>query len=105
LAPLSSSQRHWDNQICSAQLTALLAADEAGGRAKLLASSSPSSGSWLNSLPSPNVGLHLANEELSFAVGWRLGVPLVLEHLCVCGSPVSIDGFHGLSRRINAWSH
>jgi len=39
LAPLSSSQRH-----CSAQLTTLLAATDVSGRARFLASSSPSSG-------------------------------------------------------------
>jgi len=102
LAPLSFSQRHWDNQICSAQLTTLLAAADVGGSARLLASSSPSSGTWLNFLPSPNLGLRLCNEELRLAVGLRLGVPLVLKHLCVCGSPVSINGFHRLSCRHSA---
>jgi len=76
-----------------------------GGKARLCAGSAPSSGSWFNVLPSPNLGLRVGNKELRLAVGLRLGVPLVLKHLCVCGSPVSIDGFHGLSCRRSAGRH
>jgi len=88
-----------------AQLTILLADVDMGGRARLLARSSTSLGSWLNAFPSPNLSLCLGNEELCLAVGLRLGAPLVLKHLCVCGSPASIDGSHGLSCRRSAGHH
>ena len=74
-------------------------------RARLLASASPSSGSWLHALPCPNLGLRLGNDELRIAIGLRLGVPLVRVHHCVCGTEVDQFGHHGLSCRRSAGRH
>ena len=36
---------------------------------------------------------------LRIALGLRLGVPIVVEHTCVCGGKVDVFGTHGLSCR------
>ena len=36
---------------------------------------------------------------MRIALGLRLGVPIVVEHTCVCGSKVDVFGTHGLSCR------
>ena len=64
-------------------------------RARLLASSAPSSGAWLHALPCANLGLRLGNDELRIAVGLRLGCPLVRPHKCICGTEVDELGHHG----------
>ena len=74
-------------------------------RARLLASSSESSGSWLHALPCVNLGLRLGNDEIRIAMGLRLGTPLVRAHRCVCGAEVDQLGHHGLSCRRIAGRH
>jgi len=74
-------------------------------RARLLASTSPGSGAWLQALPSSNLGLRLANDEIRIAAGLRLGCPLVRPHQCVCGSEVDELGHHGLACRRSAGRH
>ena len=54
---------------------------------------------WLGALPVPSLGTKLDNESLRIALGLRLGVPIVVEHTCVCGSKVDVFGTHGLSCR------
>ena len=75
------------------------------GRTRLLASSSTHSDSWLQALLSTNLRLRLGNSELRLAVDFRLSVPLVLRHRCVCGTQMSTDGTHGLSCRRSAVRH
>ena len=41
----------------------------------------------------------LDNESLRIALGLRLGVLIVVEHTCLCGSKVDVFGTHGLSCR------
>ena len=100
-------QRCWDDEICSSVATSL--ASTAGAnpvtKARLLACRGQGSGSWLHALPSANLGLRLNNDETRIAVGLRLGVPLVLEHSCVCGSKVESDGHHGLACRKSSGRH
>ena len=77
------SQRSWVDGICAQRAEGLLAHADTVGRARLLASVSPGSGSWLHALPCDNLGLRLGNDELRVAVGLRLGAPLVRAHRCV----------------------
>jgi hypothetical protein len=105
VGPESSIQRAWDDGVCSIKAAELLQNADTKSRARLLASVSPGSGSWLNALPFANLGLLLGNEELRIAVGLRLGAPLVRAHTCVCGSEVGQDGHHGLACRRSAGRH
>ena len=66
------SQKVWDDGISLAISSRLLLQAGAADRARLLASLSPSSGSWLHALPCVNLGLRLGNGELRIALGLRL---------------------------------
>ena len=55
-----------------------------------------SSGAWLNALPLPSLGTKLDNESWRIAL---VGVPIVVEHKCVCGSTFDIFGTHSLACR------
>ena len=70
-----------------------------------MASLTPGSGSWLQALPSNNLGLRLGNNELRIAVGLRIGAPLVRPHQCVCGEEVESNGHHGLACRRSSVRH
>ena len=74
-------QRVLDDGICSAVSKNLLLRADPVNRARLMAALSPGSGSWLQALPSGNLGLRLGNNELRIAVGLRIGAPLVRHHL------------------------
>ena len=50
-------QKTWDDGICSAKAARLLEGADTVGRARLLASVAPSSGSWIMALPCANLGL------------------------------------------------
>ena len=105
VGPESCSQRSWDDGICASKSGRLLNESGPVDRARLLASVSPSSGSWLNALPCSNIGLLLSNEEVRISLGLRLGAPLVRPHRCVCGTEVEQDSHHGLSCRRSAGRH
>jgi hypothetical protein len=74
-------------------------------RARLVASITPGSGVWLNTLPLQAMGLKVDDEPVRIAVGLRLGAPLVHPHVCVCGGQVTTDGRHGLACRKSAGRH
>ena len=95
---LRKVQKFWEepmNKIKSAQLMSLAASPE--DKARLISSSSPESGSWLHTLPSPQLGTHLSNETFRISVSLRLGVPMCQPHICICGSEIDCFGRHGLS--------
>ena len=98
-------QRVLDDGICSALSNKLLLQADPVNRARLLASLTPGSGSWLQALPSNNLGLRLGNNELRIAVGLRIGAPLVRPHQCVCGEEVESNGHHGLACRRSSGRH
>jgi hypothetical protein len=98
-------QRSWDDGVCQALSTHLLELADPVDRARLLASSSPGSGAWLQAFPCANLGLRLGKDELRVAVGLRLGSPLIRAHRCRCGAEVDARGIHGLSCRRSAGRH
>ena len=69
---------------------------DAKTKVRLLSVSSSESGAWLGALPVSSLG----TKSLRIALGLRLGVPIIVEHMCVCGShKVDVFGTHGLSCR------
>ena len=107
LAPESAArQRCWDDQVCSFQYDALVAAASGpAAHARLRAVRAEGSGAWLQALPASSLGLRLGDDELRIAVGLRLGAPLVRPHTCCCGQPVAANGHHGLACRKSAGRH
>jgi len=67
----------------------------------MLSDSSLESRAWLGALPVPSFGTKLDNESLRIALafGLCLGIPMVFEFPCVCGSKIDIFGTHSLSCR------
>ena len=51
------------------------------------------------------MGLLLSDDECRIAVGLRLGAPITRAHTCRCGTPVAVDGHHGLSCKRSAGRH
>ena len=72
---------------------------DAKTKARLLSVSSSESGAWLGTLLVPSLGTKLDNVSLRIALGLCLGVPIVVEHTCVCGSKFDVFETHGLSCR------
>ncbi|CAG9129863.1 unnamed protein product [Plutella xylostella] len=66
-------------------------------RARLLASSTPQSGYWLNAYPSANLGTLLDRTTLAVAISLRLGLQTNEPHRCRCGEHADRRGHHGLS--------
>ena len=71
-------------------------------RARLLAVSAPRSSDWLHALPISTCGLHLDDEAIRVAVGFRLGARICEPHSCPCGAQVDSRGIHSLSCRRSA---
>jgi hypothetical protein len=55
------------------------------------------SGSWLDAIPSPNIGTLLDNNSVQVCIGLRLGCKLCTPHICKCNAKVREIGIHGLS--------
>lgn len=66
-------------------------------KARFLANSVTETGAWLQTLPSPQLGTHLSNDEFRIATSLRLGTAIVQPHVCICGEKVNKNGRHGLS--------
>jgi len=92
------TQRAWNEPVCKMRFTSLLEAADERDRARLL-------GSWLHTLPSDNVGLRMENQETQISIGLRLGSPVVLDHVRVCGVHVLPNVYHGLSCHRSAGWH
>ena len=52
-------QRSWDDPVCKATFNRLFQLADRPSQARLLAVSAPDSGSWIQTLPCRNLGLHL----------------------------------------------
>ena len=78
------------------------AAHDQAGKARLIAADAPRSGAFLNARPCSSLGTRLDNAALRIVVALRLGAPVCLPHVCVCGMAVDSSGRHGLSGRKSA---
>jgi hypothetical protein len=99
---LRGFQKAWDDSICSLRVGGLLSSADPVARARILASGAVDSGSWIHAVPISNLGLHLSDGEFRIALGLRLGVSVVAEHICRCGVTVDSLGHHGLSCKLSA---
>jgi len=68
----------------------LNSASDSKTKARLLSVASSESGAWLGALPVSSLGTKLDNESLMIALGLHLGVPIIVEHTCVCGANVDV---------------
>ena len=98
----SASQRAWDTAAAEVSRARLLEPANQRDRARLLASSQPHSGAWLQAVPIASLGLLLDDETVRVAVALRLGAPICTPHQCRCGRRMDQFGHHGLSCRLNA---
>ena len=64
----ATQQRAWDDAVSVTEFNKLKNSAHQIDSARLLASSSPNSGSWLHALPIPKLGLHLDNEIVRIAI-------------------------------------
>jgi hypothetical protein len=102
----SKYQKAWDNLCCQLLSSNLFdAAQDAPSKARLLASSTETSGMWLKAIPLTTIGLKLDDEAVRIAVGLRLGTNICEPHICHCGVRVDARGTHGLACRSSAGRH
>ena len=84
-------QHGWDELLYEHHFSALLnSVSDAKTKARLLSVASSESGVWLGALPVPSLGTKIDNESLRLALGLQLGVPIVVEHTCICGAVVDV---------------
>ena len=96
-------QKAWDVPLIDTVSRRLFeSANTQTDRARLNAVSSVNSGDWLNALPVASLGTLLDDFSFKIAVGLRLGCPICVPHLCVCGNQVDELGTHGLSCKFSA---
>ena len=96
--PYATAQKVWDAPLVSVQEDKVLsAAPDSAGKARLIAAAAPHSGAFLHARPCAALGTRLEPSSLRIVVALRLGAPVCLPHVCVCGAPVDSTGRHGLS--------
>ncbi|XP_063382985.1 uncharacterized protein LOC134669394 [Cydia fagiglandana] len=92
------SQHQWDEPLCLLVRGNLNeTSTSTTERARLLAATKWESGSWLQALPSKNLGTLLSTNTFRISLCLRLGVACVAPHLCQCGANVTCFGVQGLS--------
>jgi len=100
-------QEAWEMPLHELTLSTLkLTATTPTDQARILAATDANAGSWLNALPSPQLGTHLPNESFRIACALRLGADICVPHKCPCGVNVCSLGLHGLAckRSRGRWS-
>ena len=70
---------------------------------RFLGALAPHSADWLEAMPIANCGLFLSDDEVSIAVGLRLGSTLCLPHSCPCGKEVDALGLHCFRIQKRLW--
>ena len=92
-------QRAWDTPVAQSAYTHLQTiCDTPADTARLKAD-------WLNAPPITAIGLHLSDEAIRAAVGFRLGCITYQPHMCICGAIVDARGLHGISLRKSGPRH
>ena len=71
-------------------------------RARFSAACAPHSGDWLTAILIQFYGLLLNDDEVRIAFGLRMGLPLFLQHDCMCGDVMDTLGLHGLACKSGA---
>ena len=92
-------QQTWDEIDASTAFQELLESTDQVHCARFLAASTPYAGTWLNTTPIPNLGLHLDDPSVRVAFALRTGAQLCEPHPCRCGRRVDRLGHLGLSCR------
>jgi len=101
--PFATAQKHWDAPIVTVQENRVMsAAPDQTGKARLIAATAPHSGAFLHARPCAALGTRLDGTSLRIVVALRLGAPVCLPHVCICGAAVDSTGRHGLSCRKSA---
>ena len=88
------TQKLWDRLVCDRVVHNFTENFKKDKRrmASFLAASAPKTGSWLQALPIPNLGLKLTDEELRTATSLRLDLDLNQEYTCICGAKADSKG-------------
>ena len=101
--PFPTDQKIWDATLVKVQEAKVLsAALDLASKARLIAAAAPHSGAFLHARPCSSLGTRLDNSSLRIAIALRLGAPVCLPHICICGAAVDSTGRHGLSCRKSA---
>ena len=105
--PTSSSvQKQWDQiQASNIYQTLLSSSMCEADQARFHAIKQKESGTWLQTIPSPNIGTLIDSKSFRIAVGLRLGIKICFPHNCQCGAFVDSYGHHGLSGAKRAGRH
>ena len=103
IEPMSHKQLAWDGEVVGYIRESLFTGCVSSlDVARFLAACAPHSGDWLNAIPIQSCGLLLNDDEVRIAVGLRMGLPLFLQHDCVCGDVMDTLGLHGLACKSGA---
>ena len=98
--PFASSQKVWDAPLVKVQVERVLsAASDQANKSRLIAAAAPHSGAFLNARLCSSLGTRIDNSSLRIVIALRIGAPICLPHVCVCGVEVDSFGRHGLSCR------
>jgi len=103
MSPFATAQKYWDAPLVMVQEKRVMsAATDQAGKARLIAAAAPHSGAFLHARPCAALGTRLDGTSLRIVVALRLGAPVCLPHVCICGAAVDSTGRHGLSCRKSA---
>ena len=94
---MRAKQNAWGEPRLTRKLGSLVDNANVINKARLFASSTKESGSWLNALPVSSVGNMLDGATLRISVALRLGAPICQPHRCICGCVADKFGHHTLS--------
>ena len=95
----NARQRALSTTIEDYQREGLLDRATTASRARLRAVAQPHAGSWLQVVPSTEMGLALSNPEFSAALALRLGTSGGRGKCPLCGYPLGLEGAHALQCR------
>ncbi|GAU99276.1 hypothetical protein RvY_10302 [Ramazzottius varieornatus] len=102
---LRRRQRAWDLPMVTVEFGSLMDQSDMTSKARLMAVSTKTSGTWLHALPVSSLGNLLDDNTLRISFGLRLGSRLCQPHMCRCGEVVDQYGLHGLSCLKSAGRH